>query len=166
MLPQESLSNGAIGEAIVYDFFTKQKVIKDIIDVRDDKFFQESDVDFLFEDYNHQFTWVEVKTDFRAHESGCFVYEAESSSFSHTIGCFEKTKANVIAYYVPHSGHIYMMDVLKLRIFVKSFDLKQIKMGDRAVGYLLPIAELERHGVILKMYDAERVAKVNDIDFR
>lgn len=166
MIAQKSLSDGVIGEAIVWDFFTKNKGIRNIVDVRDDKFFQSVDVDFLFEDTNRQYSWVEVKTDYRAHESGNFVYEVESGSTMHTQGCFEKTKASIIAYYVPYSGHIYLIDVLKLRNFVRKTDLRSVRMGENATGYLLPISELERSGVILGMYDAERIVRGNDTDFR
>lgn len=142
----ESLSVASVGEFVVWDYFSHHKGIKEILDVRDDKKFQQYDVDFLIMDSNRQVAWVEVKTDFKAHETGNFVYEISTSG---NIGCFEKTLADVIAYYVPSSGNLYLLDVKALREYTKTRTLREVRMGDNAKGYLLDIGDLERTKVIL-----------------
>lgn len=152
----ESLINGALGELIVVDFLLKIKGIKSVVDVRDDKYFQSVDVDYLIEDLNGQFKWVEVKTDFKGHETGKIVYEMSTSG---NIGCFEKTKAEYVAYYIIHSGNLYMLKVSNLREYINDNNLKLIRMGDNATGYLLDIAELERAGVIVNEYKTKFAPK-------
>lgn len=137
---EQSLVDGALGELIVADFLSQK--FKSVVDVRRDYNFQQMDVDFLVEDNLGQYKWVEVKTDFSAHETGKMVYELSTSNH---IGCFEKTKAQWIAYYVAGSGRLYMISVKKLREYVRqnTDELTLIKMGDNAKGYLLDIGTLE-----------------------
>lgn len=151
-----SLEEGNIGEFVVWNLLSKLNTVKNVIDVRDDKYFQSVDVDFLVEDTDRQFTWLEVKTDFKAHETGNFVYESTTSG---NIGCFEKTKASFIAYYVAESGNVYILSVKALRNYVESHELRTISMGDNATGYLLDIGELDRTKVIKQMYKAERIKR-------
>lgn len=86
---EQSLVDGALGELIVADFLSQK--FKHVVDVRKDYNFQQMDVDFLVEDNLGQYKWVEVKTDFSAHETGKMVYELSTSNH---IGCFEKPKHN------------------------------------------------------------------------
>lgn len=141
----ESLAMASIGEFAVWNYFNSLKTVKEILDVRDDKRFQQMDVDFLLLDVNRQVSWIEVKTDFRADKTGNFVYETSTSG---NIGCFEKTRADVIAYYVPSSNNLYLLNVSALRNYVRTHELKTVKMGDNATGYLLDIGDLERTNVI------------------
>lgn len=141
----DSLSMASIGEYAVWNYFNQLLTIKEIFDVRDDKKFQEMDVDFLVMDVKRQVTWVEVKTDYHSQDTGNFVYETSTSG---NIGCFEKTKADVIAYYVPKSRNLYLLTVSALRTYVRTHELKKIRMGDNAEGYLLDIGDLERTNVI------------------
>lgn len=153
----ESIKEGNIGEFVVWNLFSHSPTVRSVVDVRDDAYFQSVDVDFLIEDYNRQYSWMEVKTDYKAHDTGNFVYEVTSLKHANTIGCFEKTKAKYIAYYVPNSGRVYLLSVSTLRKYVDSHDLKLINMGDDAKGYLLDIGDLERTKVILGMYEVEKV---------
>ena len=150
----ESLFEGNIGEYVVLNYFTHLPTVKDVVDVRDDKFFQSCDVDFLVMNIDRQLTWVEIKTDFQAHKTGNFVYECTTSG---NIGCFEKTKAQVIAYYVPHSGNLYLLNVQALRNYVRHNNLKVVRMGDNATGYLLDIGDLERTDVILYKTNVNKI---------
>lgn len=146
---KDSLKQGGVGEHVVWNLLMKQKGIRSVIDVRDDKKFQEADVDFLVEDYNRQFMWVEVKTDMKAHESGNIVYELTTSN--HT-GCFEKTKSEYIMYYLPATKVVYMIHTQSLRNYVYQQMPKVYRMGDYAEGCLLKIEDLKRANVIRKTY--------------
>lgn len=150
---QKELHEGEKGELVVWNLFIKQKGIKSVVDVRDDLRFREEDVDFLIEDINRQFTKVEVKTDFMLDKTGNFAYEKESSKTYHTQGCFEKTKADFIAYYVPNINKVYLINVGLLRDFVHGSNLRLVQMGDDALGHLIPLNELKQREIIIKEYE-------------
>lgn len=142
----KDLNRGAIGERVAWDILIKSDKTRTVVDVRDDKTFQQYDVDFLWETTSRQFIWIEVKTDFKAHETGNIVYEVSTSG---NIGCAEKTCAKYIMYYVVGNETMYYISCEKLRDFVKSHTLKEYNMGDNAKGYLIPIDDLKSAGVIL-----------------
>ena len=149
---EEELREGEKGELIVWNLFIKQKSIRSVVDVRDDLRFREEDVDFLVEDINRQFTKLEVKTDLYADKTGNFAYEKESSKTYHTKGCFEKTKADFIAYYVPGLNKVFLLNVRLLRDYVNGSNLRLVQMGDDALGYLIPFKELAIREIITKEY--------------
>ena len=93
----DSLKNGGYGEHAVWNMFNKMPKVRSVVDVREDKMFQSLDIDFLVENIDRQFSTIEVKTDYKAHETGNIVYEVTTSG---NIGCFEKTKAKYKAYFV------------------------------------------------------------------
>ena len=144
---EESLKHGGFGEHAIWNMFSKMKTVRSVVDVRDDKVFQEKDVDFLVENMDRQFIWVEVKTDFVGHKSGNIVYELTTSG--HT-GCFEKTQAKYIVYYFPHAETAHLIDVKKLRNYIYEAQPNLIKMGDNAEGFLLPITDLQKQKVIVR----------------
>ena len=146
----ESLKEGESGEHVVWNMLQNQKNIRSIVDVRKDKKFQEMDIDFLVENMNRQFTSIEVKTDFKAHETGNLVYELSTSS---NIGCFEKTQAEYIMYYIPAEKVVHMIDVVGLRTYIHKVRPVERKMGDNAMGFLLPIRDLIKAKVIKYTYE-------------
>ena len=146
---EESLKEGESGEHVVWNMLQNQPNIRSIVDVRKDKKFQEQDIDFLVENMNRQFTTIEVKTDFKAHETGNLVYEL---STSRNIGCFEKTQAEYIMYYIPAEKVVHMIDVVGLRTYIHKVRPEEKKMGDSATGFLLPIKDLIKAKVIKYTY--------------
>ena len=136
---EQSLREGESGEHIVWNILSKSQDVRSIVDVRQDKVFQEMDIDFLVENSARQFTPIEVKTDFKAHDTGNIVYELSTSGH---IGCFEKTKARYIYYYVPGDQVVYMIDVKAMRTYVHQSRPEEKNMGDNAAGFLLPIRDL------------------------
>jgi len=147
---EECLKTGGYGEHAIWNLFIKSPKVKSIVDVRDDKHFQELDIDFLVENLERQFTSIEVKTDFKAHETGNIVYEVSTSN---NIGCFEKTQAQFIAYFIPESRQVHMISVSALRRYIDQVHPKEIRMGDNATGYLLPIEDLIKSKVIKITYE-------------
>lgn len=147
---EQSLMTGGYGEHAVWNILTNQPKVRVVVDVRKDKRFQEKDIDFLVENTNQQFTSIEVKTDFKAHETGNIVYEATTSGH---IGCFEKTQADYIAYFVPKSKKIYMIHVKALRTYLHQIKPEPVKMGDNATGFLLPLKDLIDNKVIKRVYE-------------
>lgn len=150
---KESLKDGAMGEHVVWNLFMKMDNVRNVIDVRDDKFFQEADVDFLVEKTNRQFTWIEVKTDFKAHETGNIVYELSSSG---NMGCLEKSKAKYVVFYLPHSETAYLVDLKALRAYIYSEHPKIVKGGDNAECILIKINDLLNRKIIVQSWKGVR----------
>lgn len=146
----ESLKEGESGEHVVWNILQKSPKVRSIVDVRMDKEFQSQDIDFLIENIDRQFTAIEVKTDFKAHETGNIIYELSTSGH---VGCFEKTKAKYVYYYIPASKVVYMIDVIALRTYIHKVRPEERKMGDNATGFLLPIRDLINAKVIKYTYE-------------
>ena len=147
----ESLQEGGYGEHAIWNLYVNMKGVRSVVDVRKDREFQEKDIDFLVEDINRQFTSIEVKTDFKAHETGNLVYELSTSN---NVGCFDKTQAKYIVYFIPKAKEAHVISVKALRDYVyNKAHPEEKKMGDNATGFLLPIAELKKHGVIEKTFE-------------
>lgn len=146
----ESLKEGESGEHVVWNILNKNPNVRSVVDVRQDKDFQEQDIDFLVENYKRQFTPVEVKTDFKAQDTGNIIYEVSTSGH---LGCFEKTKAKYIYYYIPASKQVHMINVVALRTFIHRIRPEEKNMGDNATGFLIPIKDLKSAKVIEYTYE-------------
>lgn len=147
---QRSLKEGGYGEHTVWNLFNKLPKVRSVVDVREDKNFQEQDIDFLVESDKRQFFSVEVKTDFKAHDTGNIVYEVTTSG---NIGCFEKTQAKFIAYFIPESEEVHLIDVKRFREYVNRIRPEPRPMGDNATGYVIPIESLKENDVIICTYE-------------
>lgn len=141
---QQDLRTGSIGEESVLQFLKVSKSTKNIMDVRYDKFFQELDVDFIQETHNNEFRKIEVKTDTMAHITGNLAYEHTSNKYYNTIGCFEKTKADYIFYYLTENKNLYILHTETLRSYIHTNKnrFREVNMGDNALGYLVKLEEL------------------------
>lgn len=142
---EDSLKEGGKGEHTVWNYLQNQSWVRQVIDVRKDKGYQEKDIDFLVEDTSRQIHPIEVKTDMKAHETGNIVYELSTSGH---IGCFEKTQAKYIMYYVPGNQELHRINVVAFRTYLQKIHPEPIKMGDNAEGFLLSIKELKDNKVI------------------
>lgn len=144
------VKDGGYGEHAVWNTLIKCPTVKTILDVRDDKNYQAADIDFLVQTIKLQIIPVEVKTDFKAHETGNIVYELTTSG---NEGCFAKTKARYIAYFIPRIQMVHMIRMSKLREYIKQIQPKEVRMGDYATGYLLKISDLKEKGIIETTYE-------------
>jgi hypothetical protein len=145
----KSLKEGGYGEHAVWNLFNKLPKVRSVVDVREDKAFQALDIDFLVENIERQFSTIEVKTDYKAHETGNIVYEVSTSG---NVGCFEKTKAKFIAYFVPKSEEVFIISTKNFRNYLQKQPRQPINMGDNATGFLFTIEELKQNKVILYTY--------------
>lgn len=150
---QQDLRTGSIGEESVLQFLKVSKSTKNIMDVRYDKFFQELDVDFIQETHNNEFRKIEVKTDTKAHNTGNLAYEHTSNKHYNTIGCFEKTKADYIFYYLTENKNLYIFHTETLRgyININKNRFREVNMGDNALGYLVKLEELINNNIGWRM---------------
>lgn len=134
-----------IGEFVVWNALQDLKDVKKVIDVREDRRFQEWDVDLLIENDERQFFGIEVKTDWKTFETGNVIFETESFG---KIGCLERTKADYVAFFVPQSGNIYLCDTKELKKCAKSGNYPTKPMGQETLGIIVPLGDLERFGVV------------------
>lgn len=147
---ENSLKEGGYGEHAIWNLYNNLPGVRNVVDVRKDREYQEKDIDFLVEDNNRQFTPIEVKTDYQAHETGNIVYEISTSNH---VGCFDKTQAKYIIYFIPRAEIAYAINVKELRKYVYTTHPEERKMGDNSTGFLIPITELIENGVIKHTYE-------------
>ena len=148
------LKVGEHGETVVLEYLKQMEFVESVEDVRSIKLFQEHDIDFLVYTKQAVIFPVEVKTDTMAHRTGNIAYEVYSNKHYETKGCFEKTKAKYIYYYLVATKHLYQIDVQALRRHIQSFykGKRLIPMGDFAEGYLVRISELEAHNIAKELF--------------
>ena len=136
---------GNKGENIIYDYLWKHKSTLKIVDVSRDEWFQQFDIDFLQIDIQNNINKIEVKTDRLADKTGNMVYEIWSDKRTHSKGCFEKTEADYIFYFLINTRMLYIFNTKELREWVLTHidNLKQTDMGDNAFGYVIRLSDLK-----------------------
>lgn len=147
----EDVKRGGLGESVVWNYLSSLDNVKEIIDVRKDRrYFNEEDVDFLIKAIDNNIYKVEVKTDFKAHETNNLFYEYESMIDK---GCFDRTKSDVVYYFIPNNQTLLQIDVNKIKNYIdKNINtLKKVVGGDSAKGYLINIDTLENANVLKKI---------------
>lgn len=149
---QESLNIGELGEGMTWQYLSNQPNIKQVIDVRNDKrYFQNEDVDFLVITNQNDVYKVEVKSDQLMYKTSNIFYELTTSG---NIGCFEKTKADVIYYYDVVQRILYQLDIKKLKKYINErkirFNFKS-QGGDSATGYTIKLDDLISADILKKI---------------
>lgn len=136
---------GQNGEYIIYNYLWKHKSTFKIVDVSKDKWFQQFDIDFLQITTDYNVNKIEVKTDRMADRTGNMVYEVYSDKRFYTLGCFEKTEADYIFYYLINTNILYVFNTQELRewILEHQHNLKLVDMGDYALEYIIPLNDLK-----------------------
>lgn len=135
---------GQNGEYIIYNYLSNHSSTINLIDISKDKWFQQFDIDFL-QVTNNGINKIEVKTDRLADKTGNMVYEIYSDKRFYTLGCFEKTEADYIFYYLINTNILYIFDTQELREWVEEHKdkLRLTNMGDYALGYIIPLNDLK-----------------------
>ena len=91
---------GRKGENIIYNYLMNRPSTDNVMDVSKSWWFQQFDIDFIQIDKNGSVNKIEVKTDRMADKTGNMVYEIYSDRRTCSQGCFEKTQADYILYYL------------------------------------------------------------------
>ena len=143
---------GNKGESIIFNYLLNHLSTINLIDVSKDKWFQQFDIDFL-QVTNNGINKIEVKTDRLADKTGNMIYELWSDKRTYTKGCFEKTEADYIFYYLINTNILYIFNTLELRDWVSTHknNLNMIDMGDYAKGYLIKLNDLKDISVKVKL---------------
>ena len=135
---------GGKGEGIIYNYLLSHPSTVNVIDVTDDKWFQQFDIDFIHVT-DDGVNKIEVKTDRMADKTGNMVYELYSDRRTLTKGCFQKTHADYIFYYLINTKVLYIFRTQELRewVYEHKNELWQTYMGDFAIGYVIPLNDLK-----------------------
>ena len=149
---REDIETGKIGEKKTLDFLNSLDMTYRVEDVTEDELWQKLDVDFLQIVKDGEIYRIEVKTDTIAHKSGNIVYEHTSNIKYNTKGCFEKTKSDIMFYYLSEVDELYYINIYELRKYVNESKktLTEVNMGDFARGYLLRLNKLLELEIMFK----------------
>ena len=144
---------GSMGESAIFDFLSTYPSTTTIIDVTKDEWFQQFDIDFIWQDTEYNTFKIEVKTDRLADKTGNMIYEIWSDKRFYTKGCFEKTEADYIFYYLINTRTLYIFKTLELRQWVSEHanNLRQSNMGDNAFGYIIRLNDLKDISTKIKL---------------
>ena len=112
---------GNKGENIIFNYLLNHSSTINLIDVSKDKWFQQFDIDFL-QVTNNGINKIEVKTDKLADKTGNMVYEIWSDRRIYAKGCFEKTEADYIFYYLINTKVLYIFNTQELRTWVNKHE--------------------------------------------
>ncbi len=112
---QESLDRSKAYEEQIINYFQDKANAQGVsfLDSRDIESYRAKDVDFVIDGVE-----MEIKCDFQGHKTGNLSYEHISSKIGNTVvgkGCFAKTTAKNIYYYLIHTGLVYELNVEELR---------------------------------------------------
>ncbi len=151
----KDLEFGKMGEKKVINKLTSYRNIKEVRDISNTKRGIEDDIDVELVYADGHVSTVEIKTDTMAHKTGNIAYE----EFSHmNPGCFARTKANHIIYYLESTGEAYVLNPAKFRNFIQEIknnkakanklNVRASRMGQGASGYLVPIKSIINTDII------------------
>ena len=135
---------GNKGENAIFNYLLNHSSTINLINVSKDKWFQQFDIDFL-QVTKDEINKIEVKTDRLADKTGNMIYEVWSDRRIYAKGCFEKTEADYIFYYLINTKVLYIFNTQELRTWVNKHKNKlwQTYMGDFAIGYVIPLNDLK-----------------------
>ena len=144
---------GNKGENIIYDYLLNHPSTIKLMDVTKDEWFQQFDIDFIQQDIFHNINKIEVKTDRLADKTGNMVYEIWSDKRVYSKGCFEKTEADYIFYYLINTRMLYIFKTIDLRAWIRLHEsnLKQTDMGDSAFGFVIRLGDLKDISTRIKL---------------
>lgn len=141
----DDLERGKLGEEKVLEWLNDLDCTKLVVNVSEDKWFQQLDIDLLQVKYDGEINKIEVKTDYIASKSGNMVYEVNSCKYTNTDGCFVKTQSDFIFYYIVGTSYLLIFNTLELNewIEINKDSLRFDNMGDYAQGYIIPIRKVK-----------------------
>ena len=116
-------------------------------------------------------TTVEVKVDTQGHETGNLAFETVSNEIRGTRGCFMRSEAELLFYYLAGSGELWVMDMALVRKWFidelsksrnrfRLFETYTSLSGGQvypSYGRLVPIEELKAVGKLIGL----KYAKLN-----
>ena len=92
--------------------------VLDVRNVEDDREYQLRDIDLLCTlktDSGERTISIEIKGDRKAHVTGNFFFETVSNEALETEGCFLKSQADLLFYYLMETDRLYVFPMSKIR---------------------------------------------------
>lgn len=166
----KDLEFGEVHEAEVVEFLGKFSNIKQCIPVGKSQMGMDEDVDAILIYKNGTKQLAEIKTDSRAQITGNLAYEKYScyrnGGAYTTPGCFARTAAPYIYYYVPAERAVHMLDVKRFREVVDYGERQGFKklysMGQSAKGFLYPVDKLYKYGVCKASWNIDTQERIDE----
>ena len=113
-------------------------------DVSGDPQYWDKDIDFIITSPASGLTKTfEVKWDNYIHKTNNLFIETSNPRSKCGRGWFEFCRADILAYGDSRNKIFYMIEMDKLREFIYSRNLPQIRTGDGACGFLISIDDIQ-----------------------
>lgn len=143
------LQFGKIGEQMIIAKLQSYKSVVEVRDISSTKRGIDDDIDLEVVYADGHTSTIEIKTDTMADRTGNIAYE----EFSHkNPGCFARTKADHMIYFLINTGEAYVLSPENFRGFIKEMKdnkekaeqlrVRASRMGQGASGYLVPIKSI------------------------
>lgn len=133
----QDLARGCAGEEVVKQWLIKRG--NKVDDVRDDREYQQQDIDFVVNDVN----CIEVKTDYRIARTNNVCFELSNQRFR---GWFDYCKADFLFIYDINSNILHVVYLSKFREFIdkRGFDRVATTSEGKRLG-LISLDTLSEH---------------------
>lgn len=137
----DSYIKGQAGEEVIKNWLEKRKNISKVIDVRQNFIYQKKDIDFIVEKQDKQY-FIELKTDYRAHETQNLFFEIISNNIKNTKGCIYTSQADYLLYLIPKMNVLYVIKLKQLIFWLKEQNFNKRQANNKfyySEGYIVPI---------------------------
>jgi len=101
----------------IEEYLNKKKNVLAVVNVEEDKAFQEQDIDLVLLKYeNNSFITktIEIKAD-RYYKTGNYFFETKSNAEKGTAGCFLYSNADLLFYYFIDERELHIMNFYECR---------------------------------------------------
>ena len=160
----------------VEEFLRSCTKVVDVQNVEDAREYQVQDIDLLctLESGGDRKTiTIEIKGDTKAHQTGNFFFETVSNEALGTQGCFLKSKAHLLFYYLLGTDRLYIFPMKRMQAwFMKMQEDSSIPYGDsfqRKKTHTLDAAGNYQHTTIgrcVKIEYTKRCLREENITFK
>ena len=103
------------GEEIIKNWLFSYYHITNYIDVSNEKVYQTKDIDAIITLKNGEKRTIEIKTD--TTDTGNLFYETISNEKHNTLGCLEKTEADIVLYLFLKTDELFILKMPDFRIW-------------------------------------------------
>ena len=152
---ERAYSIGQIGENVFIEYINKNLKPGSVLrDVREDKEFQNKDIDFIIENLDiNEVKTFEVKTETTLSNKFSIVYWKDINQ--QKKGWIQVTEADYIFLYKQQTNKAYILNTPLLKKYVnqlptKSLEILYARSPRQALGYVVSLMELQNHNVIVR----------------
>jgi len=155
----------------VEDFLRSCTKVMDVKNVEDSRKYQVKDIDLLCileVGDNERTVSIEIKGDTKAHQTGNFFLETVSNKALGTQGCFLKSQAHLLFYYLLATDRLYIFPMRKMQTWFRGIQ-KQMSAGSRKRTYTVDAGGRYQHttlGQCVNIEYTKRCLEKENIPFR